>query len=58
MRQDPGLLSSSQQIQEIARKVPDPLSMKAGSGNETSTAAAGVGGAECGVHYFEFAEPL
>ena len=34
MRQDPGLLS--QQIQEIARKVPDPLSIKAGSGNETT----------------------
>ena len=30
------LWSRDREIQEIARKVPDPLSMKAGSGNETS----------------------
>ena len=29
------LWSRDREIQEIARKVPDPLSMKAGSGNET-----------------------
>ena len=29
------LWSRDHEIQEIARKVPDPLSMKAGSGNET-----------------------
>ena len=31
------LWSRDREIQEIARKVPDPLSMKAGSGNETNT---------------------
>ena len=30
------LWSRDCEIQEIARKVPDPLSMKAGSGNETN----------------------
>ena len=30
------LWSRDREIQEIARKVPDPLSMKAGSGNETN----------------------
>ena len=30
------LWSRDREIQEIARKVPDPLSMKAGSGNETT----------------------
>ena len=34
------LWSRDREIQEIARKVPDPLSMKAGSGNETSTTKA------------------
>ena len=33
------LWSRDCEIQEIARKVPDPLSMKAGSGNETSKKA-------------------
>ena len=32
------LWSRDREIQEIARKVPDPLSMKAGSGNETTAA--------------------
>ena len=36
------LWSRDREIQEIARKVPDPLSMKAGSGNETSSQAAGL----------------
>ena len=30
------LWSCDREIQEIARKVPDPLSRKAGSGNETN----------------------
>ena len=33
------LWSRDREIQEIARKVPDPLSMKAGSGNETIVTA-------------------
>ena len=40
------LWSRDREIQEIARKVPDPLSIKAGSGNETSSC-----GASC-VGYF------
>ena len=34
------LWSHDREIQEIVRKVPDPLSMKAGSGNETSLLSA------------------
>ena len=34
------LWSRDREIQEIARKVPDPLSMKAGSGNETTVSRA------------------
>ena len=34
------LWSRDHEIQEIARKVPDPLSMKVGSGNETRLGVA------------------
>ena len=37
------LWSRDREIQEIARKVPDPLSRKAGSGNETKACANSQG---------------
>ena len=41
------LWSRDREIQEIARKVPDPLSMKAGSGNETRRDKKRVVGLVC-----------